>query len=173
MPWPRPSPLRAGCMFTASPAPRAARRPAARRRCWRGVGGRCRSWPQRGFRRPSRAWRRSGRTKLRYYGSTTGPNNSSSPPPAGPSTRHEGEAIHNTARRTLSHGSGGFSHDRAVCRRDVYKNIARMAHQGPNGRFGGCAAKKSPFFFCRNGPNKPKRPTKNAQNRGYLNGPPQ
>ena len=51
----------ARCMLTASSAPRAGRRRAARRRCWRGAGGRYRSWPHRGCRRLPRAWRRSGR----------------------------------------------------------------------------------------------------------------
>jgi hypothetical protein len=36
-----------------------------------------------------------------------------------------------TARRILSHGNGGFSHDSAVCR-DVYRHIARMAHPDKN-----------------------------------------
>ena len=48
-------------MLAVSPVARAAWRHAGRWRCWRGVGGRCRSWPQRGCRRPSRAWRRPGR----------------------------------------------------------------------------------------------------------------
>ena len=44
-PWPRPCPPGARCVLMASPAAHAARRRAGRRRCWRGVGGRCRSWP--------------------------------------------------------------------------------------------------------------------------------
>ena len=44
-PWPQTCPPGGWCMLTVSPAARAARRHAGRRRCWRGVGGRCRSWP--------------------------------------------------------------------------------------------------------------------------------
>ena len=56
-PWPQTCPPGGWCMLTVSLAACAARRHAGRWRCWRGVGGRCRSWPQRGCRRPSRAWR--------------------------------------------------------------------------------------------------------------------
>ena len=54
-------PLCAWCAFTALLAARVAWRHAARRRCWRGAGGRCRSWPWRGWRRPCRVRRLSGR----------------------------------------------------------------------------------------------------------------
>ena len=48
-------------VFMASLAARVARQRAGRRWCWRGAGGRCRSWPQRGRRRPLRVRRLSGR----------------------------------------------------------------------------------------------------------------
>ena len=48
-------------VFMASLAARVAQQRAGRWWCWRGAGGRCRSWPQRGRRRPLRARRLSGR----------------------------------------------------------------------------------------------------------------